>query len=100
MQTAFLEYTKKDNTKVKYYDLIIPQGSSTTYWVASRCVYTDSDGCNFRVRGVYSGDVGASRMYYSNTITYSGSLALFPVVTLSSKLIKSGIDGTFAVSLE
>ena len=27
MQTAFEEYTKKDNTKVKYYDLIIPKGT-------------------------------------------------------------------------
>lgn len=100
MQTAFEEYTKKDDTKVKYYDLIMPKGTSTTYWMASRCVNTNSGSCGFNVRVVDSGDVCAYYVYgsYGNTNDYS--LALFPVITLSSKLIKSGTEGTFAVSLE
>ena len=100
MQTAFQEYTKKDNTKANYYKLIIPQGTSTTYWMASRCVNPDSGNCIFYVRGVYSGNVNADGMYNSSVYTYGGSYALFPVITLSSKLIKSGTEGTFAVSLE
>ena len=48
---------------------------------------------------VFSGCVGASEMYGSNAeIGYSSS-ELFPVVTLSSKLIKSGTDGKFVVSI-
>ena len=101
MQTAFEEYTKKDNKKVKYYDLIIPKGTSTTYWMASRCVNTVSGSCYFFVRYVSLGRVGAVNMCGSGAgDTNDSSLALFPVISLSSKLIKSGTDGTFAVSLE
>ena len=88
MGTAFEEYTKKDNTKVKYYDLIMPKGTSTTYWMASRCVDANSDGCDFSVRIVYSGAVRARDVCTTSDDTYNSSLALFPVVTLSSKLIK------------
>ena len=100
MQTAFLEYTKKDNTKVKYYDLIIPQGTSTTYWMASRCVFALYGDCIFSMRAVEFSRVYAYGMCIAGTSTNNDSLALFPVVTLGSKLVKSGIDGTFAVSLE
>lgn len=103
MQTAFEEYTKKDDTKVKYYDLIMPKGTSTTYWVASRCVNTDSVICNFYVHIVYSGVVSAAYVCGSGASADNnadGSLALFPVISLGSKLIKSGTEGTFAVSLE
>ena len=100
MQTAFEEYTKKDNTKVKYYDLIIPKGTSTTYWIASRGIYTDSGGCSFRVSGVSSGSVYAYYMANSGPASSNASHALFPIVTLNSGLIKTGTDGTFVVNLE
>ena len=103
METAFQEYTKKDNTKANYYKLIIPQGIVTAYWVASRCVYVSdlADDCIFSVRDVHSGNVDAYNMCHSDMLSnYSGSLALFPVISLSSELVKSGTDGTFAVSLE
>lgn len=99
MQTAFDEHTKKDNTKVNYYSLIMPQNTSTTYWVASRCVITDSGSCSFNVRYVYSGGVNVDFMYYSNGHTSSYTLALFPVVTLSSELLKPGTETDFIVQL-
>ena len=100
MQTAFGEYTKKDNTKVNYYSLIMPQNTSTAYWMASRYVFTLSDGCYFGMRNVRSGEVTGYGIDCSAPDTGCAALALFPVVTLSSKLIKSGTEGTFAVSLE
>lgn len=100
MKTAFEEYTKKDDTKVKYYDLIMPKRTYTTYWVASRCVTSGSGDCNFCVSGVDLGGVYAYVLYCSNNNTSGSSLALFPVISLSPKLIKSGTEGTFTVSLE
>lgn len=100
MQTAFLEYTKKDNTKVKYYDLIIPQGTATSFWMASRCVYPNSGSCAFVLSNVDTGSVSSCITYTSVTLASNNSLPLFPVVTLSSKLVKPETDGTFAVNLE
>ncbi|MGN1269272.1 MAG: Tfp pilus assembly protein FimT/FimU [Clostridia bacterium] len=89
MSTAFKAY---DEEKVdgNYYNLIMPRGTSTTYWVASRCVYTASDYCSFCVRSVFSDAVTASGMCPSNPGYNYDSLALFPVVTLSSDLISGG----------
>ena len=98
MANAFQDYTKRDTTTANYSDLIMPSGASTTYWVASRCVRASSVTCTFYVRSVDSGEVGASYMYTSagGTDDSSRSLALFPVVTLSSNLIK-GSGTTFSV---
>ena len=97
MSTAFKDYTKQDSSIANYYNLIMPKGTGTTYWVASRCVYTNSSGCYFYVRLVYSGYVDASNMYSSFGSTSNLSLALFPVVTLSSSLIEGDASTGFSV---
>lgn len=83
-------YWYKDNTKVKYYDLIIPEEATTNYWISSRCISVYTPQCSFRVRGVWNGGVHAYTVCDSSKGIYTYSLALFPVVTLSAKLIKSG----------
>lgn len=88
MQTAF---------KDSYYNLIMPSRTRTTYWVASRCVNTYANYCNFYVRHVYSGSLGASIMCNSNGSTGSSSRPLFPVVSLSSKLITGDKTSGFKV---
>ena len=50
MSTAFKDYTKQDSSIANYYNLIMPKGTGTTYWVASRCVATFSSDCYFYVR--------------------------------------------------
>ena len=98
MSTAFKEYTKQDSSIANYYNLIMPKGTGTTYWVASRCVFTSSSNCGFIVRNVDSGTVGARVMYGSNGGTAdASSLALFPVVTLSSSLIEGDASTGFSV---
>ena len=97
MSTAFKDYTKQDSSIANYYNLIMPKGTGTTYWVASRCVHAYSSYCNFYVRGVYSGLVDASVMYYSYGNTDRRSRALFPVVTLSSSLIEGDASTGFSV---
>lgn len=93
MQTAF----KTANNGKNYYDLLMPKGTSTYYWLASRCVYANSGSCNFVVRGVYSGGVYAYDMYYSYDDTNFDSRELFPVVTLSSELLSGNATDGFTV---
>ena len=88
MQTAF---------KDSYYNLIIPSGASTTYWVASRCVTAGASKCSFGVRIVSSGFLGIGNMYDSHDNPDSGLRPLFPVVSLSSKLITGDKTSGFKV---
>lgn len=99
MSTAFENYTKQDGSTVNYYNLIMPSGTSTTYWVASRCVTTDSDICIFVVHVVHSGRVSGYAMYFSFYADGADldALALFPVVTLSSNLISGDATTGFSV---
>ena len=97
MSTAFKDYTKQDSSIANYYNLIMPKGTGTTYWVASRCVYAGSGYCGFRVRRVSSGNVGANYVYDSDDGTNDYSRALFPVVTLSSSLIEGDASTGFSV---
>lgn len=102
MATAFKDYIKQDRTTVNYYSLIIPSGTSTTYWVASRCVNTYSNYCNFGIDIVREGIAGARGMCRSRNGTGNGtgdgSLALFPVVTLNFSFIEG--DATFGFSVK
>ena len=97
MSTAFEDYTKQDSSTANYYNLIMPKGTNTTYWVASRCVGADSSHCNFYVRIVYSGSVNAGNVCSSNDDTYGNSRALFPVITLNSSLIEGDASTGFSV---
>ena len=97
MSTAFKDYTKQDSSIANYYNLIMPKGTGTTYWVASRCVNAGSSACDFCVRGVNSGYVIAGDVYASYGRARNGSLALFPVVTLSSSLIEGDASTGFSV---
>ena len=59
MYTAFKDYTKQDSTTANYYNIIIPKGTDTIYWIASRCTNPYPATCNFNVCTVTSGNVGA-----------------------------------------
>lgn len=92
MQTAFRTAEGGEN----YYNLLI--NTSKNYWLASRCVGTDSGGCSFDMRYVYSGNIGACDMYLSDDYTYYDSLALFPVVSLSSSLLSGNATSGYTVN--
>ena len=94
MQNAF----KTAEGGANYYNLLI--NTSKNYWLASRCVGTDSSYCDFVMRDVYSGGVDAYYMHYSNNNTNGDSLALFPVVSLSSNLLSKNASGGFTVNLD
>ena len=96
MKTAFKD-VENSSSASNYYDLIMPKGTSTTYWLASRCVYTSWGYCNFGVRYVDSGSVNECLIFDSNNYTYGYSLALFPVVSLSSELIEGNAESGYTV---
>ena len=50
METAF----EDANNGVNYYSLFMPSGTSTSYWMASRCVATASRSCSFGVCYVWA----------------------------------------------
>lgn len=96
IQTAFKNV--ENNSKVSnYYNLIMPSGTSTSYWIASRCIDVHSTNCNFRIRNIDNGNVGASIMCNSFGNGGSYSLALFPVVSLNSELITGNTTTGFSV---
>ena len=93
MQTAF----KDANNGTNYYSLFMPSGTSTTYWMASRCVIPNSSICDFNVSFVYSGYVGSYQCYsFGDAGNYS--CALFPVITLSSELIEGDASSGFSIN--
>ena len=93
MQTAF----ETANSGVNYYDLLMPDGNNTYYWVASRYVNTNSSFCNFNVRYVDSDSMGANNVFDSRGNGNNGYYGLFPVVSLSSELIEGNATDGFAV---
>ena len=96
MQIAFRIAKGETN----YYDLLIPQGSRTNYWVASHCVEIYPESCDFYMRKVRSGDVGSYLMYNSSGITNNDSCTLFPVVSLNASLLSKNADGEFTVNVD
>ena len=96
MQGAF----KTATSGVNYYDLLIPQGPSTYYWIASRCVNANSGNCNFDMCYVNKGYVNANYMYDSGRSTNDDSNALFPVVSLNASLISKDETNGFTINVE
>ena len=80
-----------------YSNILLPKGSSTNYWVASRCIGLYSSYCYFGVHYVYSGYFRANDMFYSGTGVGSDSHMVLPVVSLNSQLLEKSADGTYSV---
>ena len=93
MSTAFKDYKEGAN----YYNLIMPSGTVTTYWVASRCIATFLDDCHFDMRSVDSGSIHADVTCTSGNGIVNYSRALFPIVTLNSILIGGDITSGFSI---
>lgn len=98
-QTYWYKKTAFETTDngVNYYNLLMPDGSGTYYWVASRCVDANSSDCYFSVRFVHSGFVNAYYVFGSDGSSYYSYYGLFPVVSLSSEVIGGDSDSGFVV---
>ena len=94
LQTAF---EKLENGR-NYYDIFIPNGTSTLYWMSSRCVDTFYDYCHFIITTINNGTVDTRIGYMIDSGMYSSSdsLPLFPVVTINSNTKLGTGDGKSA----
>ena len=73
--------------------------NSTTYWVASRCVFTESYEANFGLRNADAG-TGGNFMFYSHGNSGNGSYRLRPVVSLLSSILSETKDASGAWNLK
>ena len=80
-----------------YSNILLPKGSTTNYWVASRSVYLFSNHCHFDLSTVYSGFFGGIYLFDSASGGSGFSRAVFPVVSLNSQLLEKSADGTYNV---
>jgi len=93
-----LEYNDlSSKLKGDYASLLLPNGSSTQYWVASRCVNLGSNLCAFVVRFVYSDGLGEYGMFYSDGNPGDHARPLFPVVSLNVNLIEGDATSGWSV---
>lgn len=94
-----MDYNDFTNALGSKANLILPNESSTSYWVASRCVATDSDSCYFRVRCILGGELrhGTSAKSSTLTVQTGGRDNLFPIVSLNSELLEPEGNGVFGI---
>ena len=94
MKTAFEIAQNGEN----YYNLLIPDGTDTSYWLASRSINIYSPRCDFCVIRVNEGYKGNYIMINSGggTLEDSGH-GLFPIVYLNSELISGNVESGFLV---
>ena len=95
MKNAFETAENGEN----YYKLLIPDDTSTTYWIASRCVNVHSEFCNFHLGTIFKGRMDAKNMFYSGGSgnVYSYSQGLFPIVSISYGQVVENATGKFSV---
>ena len=76
---------------------LLPNNSSTNYWVASRGVAVfGAIGCFFSVRSVNDGDLYGRMMFESyGTETGNESIGIFPVVSLNSEHLRKVTNLTY-----
>ena len=74
-----------------------PDGSVTTYWIASRCICRGgiNYSTTFHVRNMFGNDIEATEMFGSASYCdeFDWSEKLFPVVTIKSGQLKQTSDG-------
>ena len=105
MQTAFKKAldTEEDGTTNINYDLLLPKGASTSYWIASRCVATKSNYAGYSICMVAGGACYSNGLYvspdeYYAQYDFNGEKALRPIVTLDSSLITKVNGADWVVS--
>ena len=78
-------------------DIVLPNGASTGYWIASRCINTNDSNCDFNVRDINGGNLECSSMFNSNGDENAASLSIFPVVTIKAELLSEESNNVYKV---
>ena len=78
-------------------NIILPGGTSTRYWIASRCIDTSDSDCNFCIRDINNGNLESSDMFNSSGEMYTDNLGLFPIVTIGAEYFNEESDNVYKV---
>ena len=78
-------------------DIVLPNGTSTGYWIASRCINTNDSNCSFGVRNVNNGSLECSDLFNSYGDEQNASFGLFPVVTIKAELLSKENENVYKV---
>ncbi|MBR3133049.1 MAG: InlB B-repeat-containing protein [Clostridia bacterium] len=77
-----------------YSDILLPDGDTTNYLVASRYTYLYTDHSSFGIHVINNGRMDGLFLYKSNSSTTPRQLNLFPIVTInSSNIVSTGGAG-------
>ena len=75
---------------VVFITLYYVPGGRTTYWLASRCVYTDNNSyATFQLRVMDVGYTNGYDLYYSDGDVMDGRSYIHPVVSMPASLINA-----------
>lgn len=78
-------------------EILLPNGSNTYYWVASRCVDAYTNYSDFYVHHIQGGNLTYFGLYYSFDASSANAYVLFPIVSLNSNLISGDAENGFSV---
>lgn len=80
---------------------LLPNGSSTNYWLASRCVGAYSGGSGFSMYCVDDGNLSSSSVFYSDGNEYeTDAFGLFPVVSINSRHLNEVTGQTYQYEVQ
>ena len=96
-QTFFeiTDYTAMTSLIGEYSKILLPKGSNTLYWIATR--YTSLSSRTFGVYRINSGKLYGRAMFCSNSSEYSSDMKIFPVISMSSNNLEKSLNGTYNV---
>ena len=80
-----------------YSGILLPNGSSTKYWIASRCICYYSAGDDFAIFQMEKGFFQAVFLLRSNSETGRVSRSLFPIISLNAQSLEKTADETYNV---
>lgn len=88
-QNAVLTFFKGDGTGTDnlIYNLLMPDGIRTNYWVASRGIHVSDNICNFGIRMVFWGMNMGQIATSSNLNNSVGNEKIFPIVTINFNML-------------
>ena len=81
----------------EYSKILLQNGESTQYWIATRCIDLYQTYCWFDICRINSGYFSPYGMYYSGGVTLSKSHSICSVLSLSTDILEKTSDGTYNV---
>lgn len=87
------------NALGSYASILLPNGVTTNYWVASRCAYLSDVFINYNIRYIGQGSIGGCPIYMSAGQSQGYAEGLFPIAYIDSgTIIATETAGVFDFS--